>query len=231
MDPWVWALVGLGLVFVILIAFLVRGRHRRREALTRQAAFRAQQASTPARPTKELVDLALKQREEALVGRRRQMDAAAEAARHVPATLPSAAADPRRMPVIDESPMETQHVPSEPAINPVQKMAMEQWEDVNVVSPAAKPLAAPLRAAEESFEFQTRPASKPRSAPPRKGHEEAVVETRPPTKPTGSPRKTAADSLAFAEPSAPANKHDPVLDADRGDIEVRRDVKKRDAER
>lgn len=190
-DPWVWALVAAVLLVLVVVGRLVRGRNRRRQALSRQAAVRAQLAATPARPAKELVDLALRQREEAIVERRRKLEAAGlEAAREprAPARAP-APLPPRRMLVIEDPPIEIPQPSSEPEINPVQKMALEQWEDVNVVRPASTPKAAPLRSAgNESLEFTKRPGSK----------------------------KEAEDS---------------VLDADWGDIEVRRDVKKRDTER
>jgi hypothetical protein len=151
-DLWIWLSI-IALVLILLALWMVQRGRRERSARLRES-LTAQTAAKPAAPTPELVEKALRQREEELAQRPRTVELDAQ-----PAPAPAPAPNPL-FATLDEPPLEIESAPPETGVSKVQRMAQEQWEGIQVVGPAAKAKPPEPRTKKESEDFTTPAAPK-----------------------------------------------------------------------
>lgn len=179
---WEWFALGAGLVLAVVLVVMSRARARRRRSLQGRASVGGKPVAPAA--TQELVDLALRKREEQIAENRRRMQPAAAL---TSSTTPMPASSVRS-PSPPPEPQPVFEVSAEPAAgpaNPLERLALQQWEDVDVVRPGALPATINRKSTvSDGSGFELRPSSK-RNAPKPLDVDWGTVEVRQDTRRTG----------------------------------------------
>jgi hypothetical protein len=236
MDAWIlWTLAAVA-VGIVVGTWLFMRRGRRRFSPPPQDLSKRSSAATPAVPPEKLIELVLKQRQEQLASQPRVIEIVPEG----PAPSARPAVNPRTMRV-PEPAIEFEPAPTEPVLNPVQKMALKQWDEVEVVA-AKKPPHHATHAPKAHDAGHERGSS-----PKAKHHVEVVMSTRKAEPAPESPEPSHArrhateptvvvqekrpvsaatrDSHAMEKLSEPKANRRPI-EVNWGDVEVRRDTKR-----